>query len=77
MNIRNIFAYALSAIVIMITVMSLLAVWDIIEWQYLQQYFSKTVKSLIIIIICAVVVYLIQSLLFKHEAATQEQNVNS
>ncbi len=57
--------------------MSLLAVWDIIEWQYLQQYFGKTIKSLIIIIISAVVIYLIQSLLFKRENARQEQNINS
>ncbi len=77
MNVRNIFAYALSSIVIVITVMSLLAVWDIIEWKYLQQYFGKSIKSLIIIIISAVVVYLIQSLLFKQEATKQEQNVIS
>ncbi|MBX7050939.1 MAG: hypothetical protein K1X54_02790 [Flavobacteriales bacterium] len=67
MNFRNVFAYLLSAIVILITLMSLLAIWDIVQWEYVQAYFGKTVRSLIVISISAVVIYLIQSLLFKKE----------
>jgi uncharacterized membrane protein len=67
MNIRNIFAYFLSIIVVLITVMSLLAIWDVIQWEYVQAYFGKTIRSLIVISISAVVIYLIQQLLFKKE----------
>jgi hypothetical protein len=73
MNIRNIFAYLLSTIVILITLMSLLAIWDIIQWEYVQAYFGKTVRSLNVISISAVVIYLIQSLLFKKEAEVKTE----
>ncbi|MBL0315193.1 MAG: hypothetical protein IPP69_05185 [Flavobacteriales bacterium] len=73
MNIRNIFAYLLSTIVILIALMSLLAIWDIIQWEYVQAYFGKTVRSLIVISISAVVIYLIQSLLFKKEAEVKTE----
>ncbi len=77
MNSKNIFAYTLSALVVIITIMALLAVWDIIEWQYIQQYFGKTLKSLIIIAISAVVIYIIQSLLSKKEISAHEDKVKS
>lgn len=68
MNTRNLFAYVLSALVLIITIMALLGIWDVIDWNYLQRYFGKTIQSLIIIIISAVVIYLIQSLLFKKDS---------
>lgn len=68
MNTRNLFAYALSGLVLIITIMALLGIWDVIDWNYLQRYFGKTIQSLIIIIISAVVIYLIQSLLFKKDS---------
>ena len=77
MNSKNIFAYTLSALVVIITIMALLAVWDIIEWQYIQQYFGKTLKSLIIIAISAVVIYIIQSLLSKKEISAHDEKVTS
>jgi len=49
--------------------MALLGIWDIINWDYLRQYFGKTIQSLIVIVISAVVIYLIQSLLFKKETS--------
>lgn len=67
MNARNIFAYTLSGLVLAITIMALLAIWGIIDWEYLSRYFGKTIQSLVIIVISAVVIYLIQSLLFKQE----------
>lgn len=72
MNTKNLFAYVLSALVLIITVMALLGIWDIIDWQYLQRYFGKTIQSLIVIIISAVVIYLIQSLLFKKEPSNYD-----
>lgn len=67
MNARNIFAYTLSGLVLAITVMALLAIWGIIDWEYLSRYFGKAIQSMVIIVISAVVIYLIQSLLFKPE----------
>lgn len=69
MNTKNLFAYVLSGLVLIITVMALLGIWDIIDWNYLRQYFGKTIQSLIVIVISAVVIYLIQSLLFKKETS--------
>ena len=75
MNTRNLFAYVLSGLVLVITIMSLLAIWDIIDWQYLQQYFGKTIRSLIVIVISAVVIYLIQSLLSRKEVPQEGRKV--
>ncbi len=72
MNTKNLFAYVLSALVLIITIMALLGVWDVIDWGYLRQYLGKTIQSLIIIVISAVAIYLIQSLLFKKESANHE-----
>lgn len=77
MNARNLFAYTLSGLVLAITVMSLLAIWDIIDWEYLSRYFGKTIQSLIIIVISAVVIYLIQSLLFKSEVKKHDERTNA
>lgn len=67
MNTRNLFAYLLSGLVILITIMALLGIWDVLDWGYLRQYFGKSIKSLIVIGISAVVIYVIQSLLIKRE----------
>jgi len=77
MNARNLFAYTLSALVLAITIMSLLAIWDIIDWVYLSRYFGKTIQSLIIIVISAVVIYLIQSLLFKSDTKKTENRTSA
>jgi len=63
MNTKNIFAYILSSIVIIITLISVLAIWEIVPWDFMVQYFGKTVKSLIVIGISAVIIYVINSLL--------------
>lgn len=67
MNTRSLFGYILSILVLAITLMALLGIWGIIDWTYLRQYFGKTVQSMIIILVSAVVLYLIQSLLLKKE----------
>lgn len=77
MSARNLFAYTLSGMVLAITIMSLLAIWNVIDWQYLQQYFGKTIQSLIVVVLSAVVIYLIQSLLFKQETKKESEKTSS
>lgn len=60
---KSVFAYILSAIVVLITLISVLAIWDIVPWDFMMQYFGKTIKSLIVIAISAVVIYVINALL--------------
>jgi len=67
MNSRNLFAFVLSAIVLGITLLALLGIWNVIDWSYVQKYFWKSIQSLIIILISSVVIYMIQSLLGKEE----------
>lgn len=77
MNSRTIFSYILSSLVVIITILSLLAIWNIIEWQYIERYMGKTIQSLIVIIISAIVIYLIQSILYKKEITGDKSGVNS
>lgn len=67
---KSVFAYILSGIVVLITLISVLAIWDIVPWEFMAQYFGKTIKSLIIIAISAVVIYVIHSLLGTNQKTT-------
>jgi hypothetical protein len=62
MNTRRLFAFVLSALVLGITVLALLGVWNVIDWIYIQKYFWKSIQSLLLILISSVVIYLIQTL---------------
>lgn len=65
MSSRNIFALVLSVMVIAVTILALLGIWDLIEWRYVQKYFWKSVQSLVVLMISAVVIYLIQQMFHK------------
>jgi hypothetical protein len=69
MKTRNILAGVLSILVLAITVLALLGIWDIIQWEYVQRYFWKSIQSLIVILISSVVVYLIQQMFYKESDA--------
>jgi hypothetical protein len=71
MKTRNIIAGVLSILVLAITVLALLGIWDIIQWEYVQRYFWKSIQSLIVILISSVVVYLIQQMFYKESDAKQ------
>jgi hypothetical protein len=71
MKTRNILAGVLSILVLAITVLALLGIWDIIQWEYVQRYFWKSIQSLIVILISSVVVYLIQQMFYKESEAKQ------
>jgi hypothetical protein len=67
MKTKNIFSYILCSIVVVITLFSVLAIWEIVPWDFMMQYFGKTIKSLIVIGISAVIIYVIQALLQSNE----------
>lgn len=67
MNTRYLFAFLLSALVLGIALLAILGIWNVIEWQYVQKYFWKSIQSLIIILVSGCIIYMIQSLLGKPE----------
>jgi hypothetical protein len=71
MKTRNILAIVLSVLVLAITLLALLGIWDIIQWEYVQRYFWKSIQSLIVILISSVVVYLIQQMFYKESDSKQ------
>ncbi|MFM1999309.1 MAG: hypothetical protein RL204_1256 [Bacteroidota bacterium] len=71
MKTRNILAAVLSILVLAITVLALLGIWDIIQWEYVQRYFWKSIQSLVVILISSVVVYLIQQMFYKESDSKQ------
>ncbi len=71
MNTRNLFAWVLSGLVVIITIMALLGIWDVIDWTFLRQYLGKTIQSLIIIVISGVVIYIINALFGSSQKSVQ------
>ncbi|MFY8137558.1 MAG: hypothetical protein ACOVMR_05610 [Flavobacteriales bacterium] len=69
---RNVFSAVLSIMVLAITLLALLGIWDVIDWSYVQKYFWKSVQSLIVLLISAVVIYLIQQM-FRKEPTSAER----
>jgi len=67
MSTSKIFAYILSAIVLGVTLLALLGIWDVIDWSYVQRYFWKGIQSLIILSISGVVIYLIKIIFVREE----------
>ena len=74
MNTRNLFAWILMGLVIIITFMALLGVWDVIDWSFLRQYLGKTIQSLIIIVISGVVIYIISAIFNMNVNKNRPQN---
>ncbi len=67
MNTRNLFAYALSAVVVGVTVIAVMAIWGLISWDFIHHYLWKTIQSLIVVIISTVVIYIVQAMLVKND----------
>jgi hypothetical protein len=57
--------------------MSLMAIWGIVQWQAIENIFFNTAKSLVVITISAIVIYLIQSLLLSKETNAKHQEQKS
>ena len=63
-NIKKIAAYILISIVIIITITSILSIWDLLE---LKQVFWKTGKSLFVIFLSSVVILFISSVVINDD----------
>ncbi len=74
MSTRNLFAWILMGLVVVITFMALLGVWNVIDWSFLRQYMGKTIQSLIIIVISGVVIYIISAIFNMNANKTEQQN---
>jgi hypothetical protein len=70
MKLSLILTYILSGLVLAITVLALLGIWEIIEWSYVQRYFWKAIQSLMIISVSSVVIYLIRLIFVRQENAS-------
>lgn len=69
MSTSKLFAYVLSTIVLGITLLALLGIWDVIDWSYVQRYFWKGIQSLIILSISGVIIYLIKIIFVREETS--------
>jgi hypothetical protein len=70
MKLSLILTYILSGLVLAITVLALLGIWEIIEWSYVQRYFWKAIQSLMIISVSSVIIYLIRLIFVRQENAS-------
>ena len=70
---KNLFAYVLSFLVLGVVILALLGIWDLIDWTYVQRYFWKTLQSLVVLIIGALVIYVIQSIFHKPEQKNENR----
>ncbi len=64
---RNFYAVILSGLVLVVTVVALLGIWEIIAWEEFKKYFNKALLSLLIIFISSAVILFIFSTLYKAE----------
>jgi len=63
-NIKKIAAYILISIVIIVTITSILSIWDLLE---LKQVFWKTGKSLFVVFLSSVVILFITSVVINDD----------
>jgi len=64
---RNIYAVILSGLVLFMTTIGLLGIWEVIEWQDFMKYFWKSLYSLIILFVSGAVILFIYSTIYKIE----------
>jgi NADH:ubiquinone oxidoreductase subunit 6 (subunit J) len=64
---RNIYAYILAASVLIVTALGLLGIWDLIQWEDIEEFFWKGVQSLILILFSGAIILFIFSTIYKKE----------
>lgn len=69
---RNFYAIILAGLVLVITVVALLGIWDLIQWEDFKKYFNKSLLSLLVIFISSALILFIFSVLFKSEVKPPE-----
>ena len=69
---KTIASYLLIALVILVTGVSILAIWDVIE---LEQVFWKASKSLFVVFIASVVILFISSVILNNNDKKADRNL--
>jgi len=69
---RNFYAIVLAGLVLAITIVALLGIWDLIQWEDFKKYFNKSLLSLLVIFISSALILFIFSVLFKSEVKPPE-----
>ena len=73
-SVKKIASYLLIGLVIFITGISILAIWDVIE---LERVFWKTAQSLFVVFIASVVVLFITSVIINSDKKEDRSNLQS
>jgi uncharacterized membrane protein (DUF373 family) len=71
---RNIYAYVLASLVLVITIFALLGIWDIIQWEQFIHLFWKAFYSLLIVFFSALIVLFIFSTIYKSPESEQQSS---
>ncbi len=64
MDIRKAIAYTLSAFVLMFSLLAILSIWDIIDYNFL---FKRMFQSFIVVLVAAAVIVLIFAIIAKDD----------
>lgn len=67
MKTRNFIFYLTAALVLFVIVISLLRIWNLINWEFFQLYFWKLIQSLLVVLIGGVVLYVLKSIFYREE----------
>lgn len=67
MKTRNFIFYVASAMVLLVIVISLLRIWNLIDWDFFQLYFWKLIQSLMVVLIGGVILYVLKSIFYREE----------
>lgn len=70
MKVKKIFAYSLSTLVLLFSLIAILGIWDIVDIEYL---IARMFKSLMVILAAAAVVVLIFSILDRPERTSHRE----
>ena len=73
MNVKKIFAYSLSTLVLLFSLVAILGIWDVVDIEFL---IARMFKSLMVILAAAAVVVLIFSILDRPERGNHGEQEN-
>jgi hypothetical protein len=69
---RNFYAIILAGLVLVITIVGLLGIWEIIAWEDFKEYFNKSLLSLLMIFASSALILFIFSVLYKNAVRPPE-----
>jgi len=69
---RNFYAIILAGLVLVITIVGLLGIWELIAWEDFKEYFNKSLLSLLMIFASSALILFIFSVLYKNSVKPPE-----